>query len=63
MDVTWHIATTPDGCRVTIEHDFQPRLAAWAVFVDRAFTQPIAGRTLRTFKTLAETLALREPDR
>jgi ribosome-associated toxin RatA of RatAB toxin-antitoxin module len=63
MDVTWHIDATPDGCRVTIEHDFRPRLAAWATFVDRAFTRPIAGRTLRTFKTLAETLALREPDR
>jgi ribosome-associated toxin RatA of RatAB toxin-antitoxin module len=63
MDVTWHIATTPDGCRVTIEHDFRPRLAAWAAFVDRAFTRPIAGRTLQTFKTLAEALARREPDR
>jgi hypothetical protein len=63
MDVTWHIDATRSGCRVTIEHDFQPRFAAWALFVDRAFTQPIAGRTLRTFKTLAETLAERSSDR
>jgi hypothetical protein len=63
MDVTWRIEPTAGGCRVTIEHDFRPRLAAWAVFVDRAFTQPIARRTLRTFKTLAETLAERTPDR
>ena len=60
MDVTWHIRPTADGCRVTIEHDFRrglplvgdrllPRL------VDRYFTRPIAGRTLRRFKELAET--------
>jgi ribosome-associated toxin RatA of RatAB toxin-antitoxin module len=59
MDVTWHIVPDRDGSRVTIEHDFQrgipllgqeflPRL------VDRLFTRPIAGRTLRAFKALAE---------
>jgi ribosome-associated toxin RatA of RatAB toxin-antitoxin module len=57
MDVTWRIEATSGGCRVTIEHDFRPRVGAWATFVDRAFTQPIARRTLRTFKALAETLA------
>ena len=61
MDVTWHIEPTSTGCRVTIEHDFRPRVGAWARFVDRAFTRPIAGRTLRTFKALAETLAERAP--
>jgi ribosome-associated toxin RatA of RatAB toxin-antitoxin module len=57
MDVTWRIEPAGDGCRVTIEHDFRPRIRAWATFVDRAFTRPIANRTLRTFKSLAETLA------
>jgi ribosome-associated toxin RatA of RatAB toxin-antitoxin module len=57
MDVTWHIEPTPAGCRVTIEHDFRPRLPGFAVLVDRWFTRPIAGRTLATFKDLAESIA------
>ncbi len=57
MEVTWRIEPSGDGCRVTIEHDFRPRVAVWSTFVDRAFTRPIATRTLRTFKSLAETLA------
>ena len=57
MDVTWRIEPTAAGCRVTIEHDFRPRVASFAAFVDRAFTRPIAGRTLATFKALAEALA------
>lgn len=57
MDVTWRIEPHSGGARVTIEHRFAPRVAVWAVFVDRLFTGPIAGRTLRTFKTLAEALA------
>lgn len=57
MDVTWRIEGTERGCQVTIEHDFRPRLRAWAVLVDRLFTQPIAGRTLLGFKTMAEALA------
>ena len=56
MDVTWHIESTPAGCRVTIEHDFRPTLPGFAAFVDRWFTRPIAGRTLATFKALAETV-------
>jgi ribosome-associated toxin RatA of RatAB toxin-antitoxin module len=57
MDVTWRIEANGDGgCRVTIEHDFRPRLPGFAWFVDRVFTQPIAGRTLATFRTLAEAL-------
>ena len=57
MDVTWRIDAIGGGSRVSIDHDFQPRLPAFAAFVDRAFTRPIAGRTLATFKALAEALA------
>jgi ribosome-associated toxin RatA of RatAB toxin-antitoxin module len=57
MDVAWRIEAASSGSRVTIEHDFRPRLAAWAGFVDRLFTRPIATRTLATFKALAESLA------
>lgn len=58
MDVTWRIEPTPNGCRVSIDHDFRPRVPAFAGFVDRWFTRPIAGRTLATFKALAEALAM-----
>ena len=54
MDVTWRIESTGGGCRVTIEHDFRPRFAPWATFIDTWFTRPIAGRTLATFKAIAE---------
>jgi aromatase len=57
MDVTWRIEPAAAGSRVSIEHDFRPRLPLFAAFVDRAFTRPIAGRTLATFKALAEALA------
>jgi hypothetical protein len=61
MNVRWRIEPSGDGndagCRVTIEHDFSPRLPGFARFVDRAFTRPIAGRTLATFKALAEAVA------
>jgi uncharacterized membrane protein len=56
MDVTWRIESTPAGCRVTIEHDFRPRFGPWAVVVDRLFTRPIAGRTLATFRAIAEAV-------
>jgi ribosome-associated toxin RatA of RatAB toxin-antitoxin module len=56
MDVTWRIEAADGGCHVTIEHDFQPRFAPWAPFIDRFFTRPIAGRTLATFKAIAEAL-------
>lgn len=58
MDVTWRIEPTGGGvtCRVTIEHEFAPRVPGFAAFVDRFFTRPIAGRTLATFKALAEAL-------
>lgn len=58
MDVTWTIEPAPGGgTRVEIAHDFRPRFAPFAAFVDRVFTAPIAGRTLATFKALAEALA------
>jgi ribosome-associated toxin RatA of RatAB toxin-antitoxin module len=56
MDVTWRIEPAAGGSRVSIEHDFRPRIAVFAAVVDRAFTRPIAGRTLATFKALAEAL-------
>jgi ribosome-associated toxin RatA of RatAB toxin-antitoxin module len=61
MDVTWRIEPIAGGCRVAIDHDFAPRLGPFAAFVDRAFTRPIAGRTLATFKVLAEALAADDP--
>ncbi|MFI5225616.1 MAG: type II toxin-antitoxin system RatA family toxin [Candidatus Limnocylindrales bacterium] len=57
MDVTWRIEPTPTGSRISIDHDFSPRSALFSAFVDRAFTRPIAGRTLATFRALAEALA------
>ena len=61
MDVTWRIEPTTDGCRVSIDHLFQPDLPApldrvWATFVDRLFVRPIATRTLATFKAIAEAV-------
>lgn len=56
MDVTWRIEPDGDGCRVTIEHRFAPRVPGFAWIVDRAFTRPIAGRTLATFKAIAEAV-------
>ena len=54
MDVTWRIEPTASGSRVTIEHEFRPALAVWARVVDRLFVRPIAGRTLATFRAIAE---------
>jgi ribosome-associated toxin RatA of RatAB toxin-antitoxin module len=60
MDVTWHIRPTTIGCTVTIEHDFRRRVPLlgnelFPRVVDRFFVRPIAGRTLVSFKRLAET--------
>jgi ribosome-associated toxin RatA of RatAB toxin-antitoxin module len=64
MDVSWRIEPTATGCRVSIDHDFRPRMPGLAAFVDRWFTRPIAGRTLATFKALAEALiATAEPSK
>jgi ribosome-associated toxin RatA of RatAB toxin-antitoxin module len=57
MDVTWQMAPVAGGSNVSIDHDFRPRFAPFARFVDRFFTRPIARRTLATFKAIAETLA------
>jgi ribosome-associated toxin RatA of RatAB toxin-antitoxin module len=62
MDVTWRIEEVAGGSRVSIDHDFRPRVAPFATFVDRGFTRPIAGRTLATFKALAEALAERQSE-
>lgn len=58
MDVTWRLEPTGDGrgCTVSIDHDFRPRVPGWAAFIDRAFTRPIASRTLATFKAIAEAV-------
>jgi ribosome-associated toxin RatA of RatAB toxin-antitoxin module len=63
MDVTWRIESADGGCRVSIDHDFRPRIAPWAAFIDRGFTRPIATRTLATFKAIAEALAEAPTDR
>jgi ribosome-associated toxin RatA of RatAB toxin-antitoxin module len=60
MDVTWRIEPTARGCRVEIEHDFRPRFGPWAIVVDRLFVRPIAGRTLATFKSIAEAVSATE---
>lgn len=59
MQVTWHIRPDGPGAQVTIEHDFRrplPLLGSELLprFVNRFFVRPIAGRTLTTFKALAE---------
>ncbi len=67
MDVTWHIRARAGGSDVTIEHDFQRKIPLIGkrllpAFVDRFFTRPIAGRTLATFKQLAEDASTPTPD-
>lgn len=68
MRVTWRIEPTASGCRVSIEHDFRrtlglpvigPALGDEAVprLFDRLFIGPIAGRTLATFRAIAEAIA------
>jgi ribosome-associated toxin RatA of RatAB toxin-antitoxin module len=64
MDVTWHITPrATGGSNVAIVHDFVrplPLLGGelFPAVVDRLFVRPIAGRTLATFKALAEAQAL-----
>jgi ribosome-associated toxin RatA of RatAB toxin-antitoxin module len=68
MDVTWTIEPATSGTRIEIAHDFRRRLpipalgavlgdGLFPIIVDRWFTRHIAGRTLSTFKALAEALA------
>ena len=59
MRVTWRITPTATGAHVAIEHEFTRPLplvgdAFLPRLVDRWFTRPIATRTLRTFRDLAE---------
>ncbi|CAN5827408.1 hypothetical protein BH24CHL6_BH24CHL6_00430 [soil metagenome] len=59
MEVSWHIRSEGEGSRVTIEHDFRRSLPLLGddvlpAFVNRFFIRPIAGRTLSTFRALAE---------
>jgi ribosome-associated toxin RatA of RatAB toxin-antitoxin module len=62
MDVTWRIEPADGGCRVTIEHDFEPAIPAWAALLDRWFVRPIAGRTLASFRALAEAADAARPE-
>jgi hypothetical protein len=63
MHVVWRIEHRPGGgSHVTIEHEFSPRIPGLAAAVDRWFTRPIAGRTLATFRALAEALAESESE-
>ena len=59
MDVTWHIQPVAGGSSVSIEHSFRRPLPLFGDdvvprVIDRLFVRPIAGRTLATFKSLAE---------
>ena len=61
MDVTWHLTATDDGgTHVEIEHLFAPRVPGWAPLVDRFVTRAVAGRTLATFRAIAEAVATSE---
>lgn len=60
MAVVWHIREVPTGASVSIEHSFSrslPLLGAELLpeLINRLFIRPIAGRTLATFKSLAES--------
>jgi len=59
MDVTWRIAPTPLGTRVQIEHDFGRLPRPWAVAIGGLFVDPVARRTLATFKSIAEAVEAR----
>ena len=54
MQVTSRIEPATGGCRASIEHELQGE--AYARLLHRLFIRPIAGRTLATFKALAESL-------
>jgi ribosome-associated toxin RatA of RatAB toxin-antitoxin module len=56
MEVAWRIEPTAGGSRVSIEHEFRPRIRPWAPIADRLFVRPIASRTLATFKAIAEAV-------
>ncbi len=58
MDVSWRLEQRHNGgTHVEVEHAFERGPAGimpW--LVDRCFTRPIAGRTLATFKAIAEAI-------
>ncbi len=58
MDVTWTLEPrVGGGTRIEIEHVFERGPAdILPRFVERFFIQPIAGRTLASFKALSEAL-------
>jgi ribosome-associated toxin RatA of RatAB toxin-antitoxin module len=58
MEVTWRLdARAGGGTRVEIEHVFERGPAdILPAIVEHAFVRPIAGRTLSTFKALAEAV-------
>lgn len=62
MDVTWRIESRGAGCRVSIDHEFEPRFAPWARLIERFFVRPIAGRTLAALKAIAEAVVIAQPE-
>ena len=58
MDVTWRIEPSRGPAAASRSTTTSGRACPFfAAFVDRWFTRPIAGRTLATFKAIAEALA------
>lgn len=62
MVVVWHIRPRDGGATITIEHEFRRRLPLLGedflpALVDRFFVRSIAGRTLATFRDLAQAAA------
>jgi hypothetical protein len=52
MCVQWRFESTEGKTRVTIDHELQSPLAS---FIGKYFIDPIATRTLRCMKSLAES--------
>jgi hypothetical protein len=60
MKVVWTLTPTRDGTRVEIVHDlaFRIRPLAWLFepLITHGFIEPIAGKTLATFRALIENV-------
>jgi hypothetical protein len=61
MDVLWTIEPEQNGTRAKILHDLDlkwPVIGPWFAnhVISRGFIEPIAGRTLRSFKNIAELI-------
>jgi uncharacterized membrane protein len=58
MEVIWRLHARPDGgTRVEIEHVFERGPAdILPTIIERSFIRPIAGRTLASFKAIAEAI-------